>query len=274
MQVLVDNVLVGEPTVQDGFSNSFAFAVNEGSVVDMNYISEFSGWPGNFEVIDTEGTVLFDSDASANSSTTYGSAAGVYGLRACASEPECSRLKVSLYSQYQGWDLASLFVYDGPVLADVIGGYWFNGKTLIGYVDIEVGESVDFQVNGGFYPAEYSYKVEDEEGNVIVDQVEAFEPAEDVLDVVICTLSDIAETDGIAHVQFVPNPAAGSVCLTGLSGSTFWTLTVQNLLGQTVLTTEGTGEQTVNLSSLPAGTYIGQLQSGDGAATSLRLVVR
>ena len=92
--------------------------------------------------------------------------------------------------------MASLFVYDGPVLADVIGGYWFNGKTLIGYVDIEVGESVDFQVNGGFYPAEYSYKVEDEEGNVIVDQVEAFEPAEDVLDVVICTLSDIAETDG------------------------------------------------------------------------------
>ena len=38
-------------------------------------------------------------------------------------------------------------------LADVIGGYWFNGRTLIGYVDIEVGESVDFQVNGGFYPS-------------------------------------------------------------------------------------------------------------------------
>ena len=113
-------------------------------------------------------------------------------MRACAAEPECSRS--GLYSQYQGWDLASLFVYDGPVLADVIGGYWFNGKTLIGYVDIEVGESVDFQVNGGFYPAEYSYKVEDEEGNVIVDQVEAFEPAEDVLDVVICTLRTSPKT--------------------------------------------------------------------------------
>ena len=274
MQVLVDNVLVGEPTVLDGFSNSFAFAVNEGSVVDMNYISEFSGWPGNFEVVDAEGTVLFDSDASANSSNTYGSAAGVYGLRACASEPECSRLKVSLYSQYQGWDLASLFVYDGPVLADVIGGYWFNGKTLIGYVDIEVGESVDFQVNEGFYPADYSYKVEDEEGNVIVDQVEAFEPAEDVLDVVICTLSDVTETSGLTPVQLVPNPAAGSVRLTGLAGDISWTLSVQNLLGQTFLTTEGTGQQTVNLSSLSAGTYVGQLQSGGGAATSLRLVVR
>ena len=195
-------------------------------------------------------------------------------MRACAAEPECSRLKVSLYSQYQGWDLASLFVYDGPVLADVIGGYWFNGKTLIGYVDIEVGESVDFQVNGGFYPAEYSYKVEDEEGNVIVDQVEAFEPAEDVLDVIICTLSDVTETSGLTPVQLVPNPVEDAVLLTGLACDISWTLNVQNLLGQTVLTTEGTGQQTVNLSSLPVGTYVGQLQSGNGAATSLRLVVR
>ena len=274
MQVLVDNVLVGEPTVLDGFSNSFAFAVNEGSVVDMNYISMYSGWPGNFEIVDAEGTVLFDSDSPANSSNQYGSAAGVYGLKACAVEPECSRLKVTLLSDFSGWDLASLFVYDGPVLADAIGGYWFNGRTLIGYVDIQNGDDVDFQVSGGFYPSDYSYRVEDEEGNVIVDQVEQYEPAEDVLGVVVCTLSDISETDGLARVQFVPNPAAGSVRLTGLSGSTSWTLTVQTLLGQTVLNTEGTGQQTVNLSSLSAGTYVGQLVTGEGEATSLRLVVR
>ena len=274
MQVLVDNVLVGEPTVLDGFSNSYAFAVNEGSVVDMNYISEFSGWPGNFEVVDAEGTVLFDSDSPANSSNQYGSAAGVYGLKACEVEPECSRLKVTLLSDFSGWDLASLFVYDGPVLADAIGGYWFNGRTLIGYVDIQNGDDVDFQVSGGFYPSEYSYRVEDEEGNVIVDQVEQYEPAEDVLDVVVCTLSDIAETDGLARVQFVPNPAAVSVRLTGLSGSTSWTLTVQTLLGQTALTTEGTGQQIVDLSALATGTYVGQLLTGDGSAASLRLVVR
>ena len=273
MQVLVDNVLVGEPTVQDGFSNSFAFAVNEGSVVDMNYLSEFSGWPGNFEVVDAEGTVLFDSDASANSSNTYGSAAGVYGLRACAAEPECSRLKVSLYSQYQGWDLASLFVYDGPVLADAIGGYWFNGKTLIGYVDIEVGESVDFQVNGGFYPAEYSYKVEDEEGNVIVDQVEAFEPAEDVLDVVICTLSEVAETGGLAPVQLVPNPSDGQVQLVGLAPETSWTLSIRNLLGQEVFSQQGQGQRALDLAGLPAGTYLAGFTSASGAWLTWRVVL-
>ena len=116
--------------------------------------------------------------------------------------------------------------------------------------------------------------MEDEEGNVIVDQVEAFEPAEDVLDVVICTLSDIAETDGIAHVQFVPNPTAGSVRLTGLFGSTFWTLTVQNLLGQTVLATEGTGRADRGPQQ-PVRRHVRRtIPTGDGAATSLRLVVR
>ena len=135
MQVLVDNVLVGEPTVLDGFSNSFAFAVNEGSVVDMNYISMYSGWPGNFEVVDAEGTILFDSDSPANSSFQYGSAVGVYGLKACADEAECSRIKGTLYSDFDGWDVGCRFVYDGPVLADVIGGYWFNGNAMVGYVD-------------------------------------------------------------------------------------------------------------------------------------------
>ena len=113
IQVLVDNVLVGEPTVLDGFSNSFAFAVNEGSVVDMNYISMYS-WPSNFEVVDAEGTILFDSDSPANSSFQYGSAVGVYGLKACADEAECSRIKVTLYSDIDRWNLGSLFVYDGP----------------------------------------------------------------------------------------------------------------------------------------------------------------
>jgi len=274
MQVLVDNVLVGEPTVLDGFSNSYAFAVNEGSVVDMNYISEFSGWPGNFEVVDAEGTVLFDSDSPANSSFQYGSAAGVYGLKACADEAECSRIKVTLYSDFGGWDLGSLFVYDGPVLADVIGGYWFNGDAMVGYVDLDDGSDVSFEVNGGFYSEYYSYLVEDEEGNVLVDQVEQYVPAENTYDVVVCATSSVEETMGSSDIRFVPNPAETSARLTGLSGGESWTLTVRTLLGQEVLTSAGIGQQTVDLGRLAAGTYVGQLLTGNGRATSLRLVVR
>jgi len=274
MQVLVDNVLVGEPTVLDGFSNSFAFAVNEGSVVDMNYISQFNGWPGNFEVVDAEGTVLFDSDAPANSSNQYGSAAGVYGLKACGVEPECSRLKVTLLSDFSGWDLASLFVYDGPVLADVIGGYWFNGNRLIGYVDIQNGDDVDFQVSGGFYPVDYSYRVEDEEGNVLVDQVDQFEPAEDVLGVVVCNLSDITETDEQPRFQLVPNPAEGPVFLSGLRSDAQWTLTIRTLLGQTVEVKQGQGPQPIDLSALSPGTYLGSIITEYGEGQTLRIVLR
>lgn len=274
MQVLVDNVLVGEPTVQDGFSNSYAFAVNEGSSVDMNYISEFNGWPGNFEVEDAEGTILFNSDAPSNSSSQYGSAAGVYGLRACAAAPECSQIKVTLYSDYGGWDLANLLVFDGPVLADVIGGYWFNGDALIGYVDIQDGDNVNFEVNGGFYSDYYSYKVEDEEGNLLVDQVEQYVPAENVYGVVICAATGIAEESGLMEVRFAPNPATESVTLSGIAAGVNWALSVRTLLGQEVLFQKGQGQATLDLSGLPTGTYLGQMHTQEGASQTLRLVVR
>ena len=274
MQVLVDNVLVGEPTVQDGFSNSYAFAVNEGSSVDMNYISEFSGWPGNFEVVDAEGTILFDSDAPSNSSSQYGSAAGVYGLKACAAAPECSQIKVTLYSDFGGWDLANLLVYDGPVLADVIGGYWFNGDALIGYVDIQDGDNVNFEVNGGFYSDYYSYKVEDEEGNLLVDQVEQYVPAENVYGVVICAATGIAEESGLMEVRFAPNPATESVTLSGIAEGTPWELTVQTLMGQEALVTTGVGPGQIDLGTLASGTYLGRLRSENGATRGMRLVVQ
>ena len=275
MQVLVDNVLVGEPTVQDGFSNSYAFAVNEGSVVDMNYVSMFAGWPGNFEVVDAEGTVLFDSDSPANSSFQFGSAAGVYGLKACEEvAPECSELKVTLYSDYDGWDSASLWVYDGPVIADIIGGYWFNGEVLIGYVDIQDGDDINFEVNGGYYPQSYSYKVEDEAGNLLVEQVEQNVPAENVYGVVICSESGIDEESGLMEVRFVPNPAKGSVLLSGIATDLNWKLTVRTLLGQEVLFQYGRGQSTLDLSRLTAGTYLGQIQTQKGASLVLRLVVK
>jgi len=274
MQVLVDNVLVGEPTVQDGFSNSYAFAVNEGSVVDMNYVSMFAGWPGNFEVVDAEGTVLFDSDSQSNSSFQFGSAAGVHGLKACAESPECSEIKVTLYSDFDGWDVASLWVYDGPVIADVIGGYWFNGNALISYVDIQDGYDINFEVNGGYYPESYSYKVEDEEGNLLVDQVEQNVPAENVYGVVICSESGIDEESGLMEVRFVPNPAKGSVLLSGIAADVNWKLTVRTLLGQEVLFQYGRGQSTLDLSRLTAGTYLGQIQTQEGASLVLRLVVR
>jgi uncharacterized surface protein with fasciclin (FAS1) repeats/plastocyanin len=275
MQVLVDNVLVGEPTVQDGFSNSYAFAVNEGSVVDMNYVSMFAGWPGNFEVVDAEGTVLFDSDSQSNSSFQFGSAAGVYGLKACEEvAPECSEIKVTLYSDYEGWDLASLRVYDGPVIADIIGGYWFNGEVLIGYVDIQDGDDINFEVNGGYEPQSYSYKVEDEAGNLLVDQVEQNVPAENVYGVVICSESGIDEESGLMEVRFVPNPAKGSVMLSGIAADVNWKLTVRTLLGQEVLIQFGRGQSTLDLSRLTAGTYLGQIQTQEDASLVLRLVVR
>ena len=272
MQVLVDNVLVGEPTVFDGTSNSFAFAVNQGSVVDMNYISSFGGWPGNFEVVDAEGTVLFDSDSPANSNFQYGSAAGVYGLKACADEAECSRIKVTLYSDFDGWDLGSLFVYDGPVLADIIGGFWFNGAALIGYVDLYDGSDVSFQVSGGYYSDYYSYLVEDEEGNVLVDQVEQYVPAENTFGVVVCATSFVAESGALLPLLY-PNPAREGLALSGIPANGAWQLNLTDAQGRPVLSSSGIGPGTIDLTSLAGGVYLASVIMDGSTLQTTRLVV-
>ena len=188
--------------------------------------------------------------------------------------PECSEIKVTLYSDYEGWDLASLRVYDGPVIADIIGGYWFNGEVLIGYVDIQDGDDINFEVNGGYYPQSYSYKVEDQAGNLLVDQVEQNVPAENAYGVVICSESGIDEESGLMEVRFVPNPAKGSVMLSGIAADVHWKLTVRTLLGQEVLIQFGRGQSTLDLSRLTAGTYLGHIQTQESASLVLRLVVR
>jgi len=62
--------------------------------------------------------------------------------------------------------------------------------------------------------------------------------------------------------------------LYGIPGGVNWTLSVRTLLGQEILFQQGQGQATLDLSGLPTGTYLGQLDSQEGANQTLRLVVR
>ena len=81
------------------------------------------------------------------------------------------------------------------------------------------------------------------------------------------------DAHGLSDIRFAPNPAEGSVQLTGLGADSRWTLTVRTLLGQEVLAERGVGRETVDLSGLSTGTYVGEVQTDKGTAMSLRLVV-
>ena len=275
MQVLVDNVLVGTPSVFDGFSNSFDFAVNEGSSVDMNYISEFAGWPGNFEVIDAEGTVIFDSDASSSTTPPFQAPAGVYGLKACTQQPACSRIRVNLFSQFDGWDIGSLEVYDGDALVDVIGGYWFNGQHLVGFVDLEEGSNVDFVVNSGAFSSEHSYTVEDEEGNIIVDQNVSNVPPTSALNISVCDgTNNILESNAPFYsMNLRPNPARGSVFIGDIPSDVAWEMTLQTAQGKQVSTAKGMGAQRIDLDGIPAGLYMARFFTGGVPAKVFRLIL-
>ena len=128
MQIFRNGVLIASPTILDGSFNSYPFAVDEGDTVDIIYISMYAGWNGNFEVVDAEGSVMFNSNAPSNTTSPYGgTAAGVFGLRACEETSSCGSIKINLYdAQGDGWDVGSLYVYDGPLVVDIIGGNWYK----------------------------------------------------------------------------------------------------------------------------------------------------
>lgn len=273
MQVLVDNVLVGTPSIFDGTSNSFAFAVNEGSTVDMNYVSEYAGWPGNFEVVDAEGAVIFDSDSPSSTTPPFQSPSGVFGLKACASPSACGQIKVNLYSAFDGWDFGTIAVYDGIVLADVIGGYWFNGQHLIGYVDLEEGSEVDFVVNAGYFSTEHNYTVEDAEGNIIVDQIQNNVSPSSVLDVMVCDATSLVSETQRTLPMLHPNPTNGSLTLSGVPLDETWSLAVQDVQGRPVYSTTGLGQGRIHLESLASGMYLATISVSGQALQTMRLVV-
>lgn len=273
MQVLVDDVLVGTPTVFDGTSNSFAFAVNQGSTVDMNYVSVYAGWPGNFEVVDAEGTVLFDSDAPSSTTPTFQSPSGVYGLKACTPEPACGQVKVNLYSQFDGWDVGSIAVYDGIVLVDVIGGYWFNGQHLIGYVDLEDGSDVDFVVNQGYFSSENGYTVEDAEGNILVDETAAGISPSSATGITVCDATSSVTSIERTVPMLYPNPARETLSLSGVPVDQPWTLVLTDAQGRNVLSQSGHGPGQINLKAVSKGMYLAQVSSGSAPMRAVRLIV-
>ena len=62
--------------------------------------------------------------------------------------------------------------------------------------------------------------------------------------------------------------------LSGIASDVNWAMTVRTLLGKEVLFQNGQGQSTLDLSSLPAGSYLGQMQTQEGTNLVLRLVVR
>ena len=99
---------------------------------------------------------------------------------------------------------------------------------MVGYVDLDEGSDRELRRQArGFISEYYSYIVEDENGDVLVDQVEQYVPAENVYDVVVCAILSCGGNGRPFQPVLALNPAEGSVTLSGLGAGERWTLTVR-----------------------------------------------
>ncbi|MGY8888087.1 MAG: fasciclin domain-containing protein [Flavobacteriales bacterium] len=277
MQIFRNGVLIASPTILDGSFNSYPFAVDDGDTVDILYISMYAGWNGNFEVVDAEGSVMFNSNAPSNTTSPYGgTAAGVFGLRACEETSSCGSIKINLYdAQGDGWDVGSLYVYDGPLLVDIIGGNWYNGDHIISFLELENGSDVDFVVNGGAYADENGFTVEDAEGNLLVDETSQGSAPQSAFDVVFCDVTNAIE-EGMVSTELpllYPNPAKDHVFISRLGKHAKWSFRLLNSQGKEVRTAQGFGPSQISVDGIASGLYIANLELLGGNTIIYQLMV-
>ncbi|MGB1383836.1 MAG: fasciclin domain-containing protein [Flavobacteriales bacterium] len=199
--------------------STFAFAVNQGSTIDLIYNGGSDSSELGYELIDEDGNVIF----STSGDTTYppGSA---FGLKPCAMDSSCGLIEVTFSDETgEGWIGGAFDVY-----SDVYGSYatidfgdanYFQSiypfYLIKAYVPVNNGE-LGFAVTP---PQQYAdlcgYIVRNPAGEVIVNQNLALLAPESVTGVTACEASEV----GVCNAEFdveqatTPNgtPIAGAV---------------------------------------------------------------
>ena len=194
------------PDVQ-GMS-SYAFAVNDGDVVDFIFNGNGSTGMGKaYEILNEQNEIIFSSASDVFVAGEWTSApASVFGLRPCNEESTCGYAELRLIDESQeGWMGGTFAIssesqpdiwidfsleYTQHLQSTINSGYTFRAFAPV--ADGEVGFEI---VNAPYQNAELcGYSVLDVNGQVVVDQTGDTQVPQSVESIEIC--SDIVETEG------------------------------------------------------------------------------
>ncbi len=275
MYVQVDGEVVATATLNGGYTDAYAFAVDEGSLV--NLIRSGNGVQGEaFEVIDAEGTLVWQwaGNFSSNASPA------IFGLEPCRPEPTCGYVDVTVFDTYgDGWDYGSLGIYVEEELVTTIPGLvsgeaFFEFSEARARIAVEEGQALSFVFNNGVFPEECGYLVTGPTGEILVDENTPNEAPSSTYNVTVCATNGLAETSAATSLEIGPNPSGGTLRLSGLHSAAAWTLAVVDLRGQLVAQHRGTGATTLQLDGLVPGTYTLQWVLATGERLNAKWVKR
>lgn len=198
---------------------TFAFAVNQGSTIDLIYNGGSDSSELGYELIDQDGNVIF----STSGDTMY-PPGSVFGLKPCGMDSSCGLIEVTFSDESgEGWIGGAFDVYSDEygsyATIDFLDDVYFQSiypfYLIKAYVPVNSGE-LGFAVTS---PQQYAdlcgYIVRNPAGEVIVNQNLPLVAPESVTSVTACEASE----GGICNAEFdveqatTPNgtPIAGAV---------------------------------------------------------------
>lgn len=271
VELQVNQTVLDYVTLPGGSSLVYEFGVDVGDVINAVFYPFGGGYLPGYKIYDGEGVLVVQEQGTFNYEP-----ASTFGLHACDDPyPDaCGTVSVVLEdAYYDGWDIGALLVFVDDVLTYELTLPYGEGPLEV-ELPVNEGAELDFVYQTAYWPQENGYVVYGVNGEVLVDQNNAYQTPGNALNVVPCpATSEVAPQAGLRGWSCVPNPVdGGRIQFTGDANQN-GTATFRDLNGRVVhLATLASGSW-CDVSHLQAGMYVVTFASNEGAAWGTQQLV-
>ena len=210
IDVVIDGETISSETLISGTSSTFEFGVDQASIIDLYMMGYGSGYSG-YKLYNQDNVLVASSITTPSSD--YGPQS-ILGIQACGEEPGCGIFKIEMYDDYgDGWDIGNLRVYRNGTFDQTINMPYGSGPQTV-FLQAEVNDVFDFEYNSSYFATENSYKIFDQNNNLIVNEYAPNTIPGDANDIIACeNTTSTGETVAEGKIKLYPNPSSGIVNL-------------------------------------------------------------
>lgn len=254
IEVVIDGETISSETLLSGTSSTFEFGVDQASIIDLYVVGYGSGY-SSYKLYNQDNVLVASS--STNPSSDYGPQS-ILGIQACGEEPGCGIFKIEMYDDYgDGWDIGNLRVYRNGTFDQTINMPYGSGPQIV-FLQAEVNDVFDFEYNSSYFATENSYKIFDQNNNLIVNEYAPNTIPGDANDIIACeNTTSTGETVAEGKIKLYPNPSSGIVNLE--HAEQIESIIISDLQGRNMSRLEWNNGY-IDCSNYPIGNYLLQVK--------------
>lgn len=249
IDVVIDGETISSETLISGTSSTFEFGVDQASIIDLYMIGYGSGYSA-YKLYNQDNVLVASSSTASN--FDYGPQS-ILGIQACGEEPGCGTFKIEMYDDYgDGWDIGNLRVYRNGTFDQTINMPYGSGPQTV-FLQADVNDVFDFEYNSSYFATENSYKIFDQNNNLIVNEYAQNTIPGDANDIIACENTTSTESLVEGNINIYPNPSSGIVYLE--HAEQIESMTVSDLRGRNMKEVDFNNGY-IDCSNYPIGNYL------------------